>query len=286
METFEVLGQPIGTERLFVIAGPCVLESERLALAVAETMRRVCGDLGVPYLFKSSFDKANRTSWKSFRGPGLRAGLEILGRVRSSLKVPVITDIHEPAQAETVAAVVDVLQVPAFLARQTDLLTAAGKTGKPVNVKKAQFLSPWDMGQVVEKIRATGNNEILLTERGTQFGYNNLVVDMRAFEIMAQHGCPVVFDATHSVQLPGGRGDCSGGDRRFVPALACAAVAAGAHGVFLEVHEDPDQALCDGPNSLPLNEAPRLIERLLTIYEVTREARKGQPRRGCQGIGA
>ncbi|HBZ54164.1 MAG TPA: 3-deoxy-8-phosphooctulonate synthase [Syntrophobacteraceae bacterium] len=283
MESFEVLGQPIGTERFFVIAGPCVLESERLALVVADTMRQVCGDLGIPYLFKSSFDKANRTSWKSFRGPGLRDGLGILSKVRSSLEVPVITDIHEPAQAEAVAAVVDVLQIPAFLARQTDLLAAAGNTGKPINVKKAQFLSPWDMGQVVEKIRITGNNKILLTERGTQFGYNNLVVDMRAFGIMAQYGCPVVFDATHSVQLPGGRGDCSGGDRRYVPALACAAVAAGAHGVFLEVHEDPDQALCDGPNSMPLDQVPRLLERLLAIYAVAAGERVLQPQPDGQG---
>jgi 2-dehydro-3-deoxyphosphooctonate aldolase (KDO 8-P synthase) len=277
MGSFEVFGQPIGTERFFVIAGPCVLESESLALRVADTMGRLCHDLGVPYIFKSSFDKANRTSLKSYRGPGLLAGLEILAKVRSNSGVPVITDIHEAAQAETVAAVVDMLQIPAFLARQTDLLVAAGNAGKPVNIKKAQFLSPWDMAKVVEKIRATGNNRLLLTERGTQLGYNNLVVDMRSFGVMAQYGCPVVFDATHSVQLPGGKGDCSGGDRRFVPALACAAVAAGAHGVFLEVHEDPDRALCDGPNSLPLNEVSGLIEKLLAIYQVVRAASKSLP---------
>lgn len=277
MGSFEVFGQPIGTERFFMIAGPCVLESEGLAFRVADTMGQLCRDLGVPYIFKSSFDKANRTSLKSYRGPGLRAGLEILAKVRSGSGVPVITDIHEAAQAETVAAVVDMLQIPAFLARQTDLLVAAGNAGKPVNIKKAQFLSPWDMAQVVEKIRATGNNRLLLTERGTQLGYNNLVVDMRSFGVMAQYGCPVVFDATHSVQLPGGKGDCSGGDRRFVPALACAAVAAGAHGVFLEVHEDPDRALCDGPNSLPLNEVSGLLEKLLAIYQVVRADWKDLP---------
>jgi len=270
MGSFEVLGQPIGTERFFVIAGPCVLESESLALTTAGYMRQVCSELGIPYIFKSSFDKANRTSWQSYRGPGMRAGLEILAKVRSTVGVPVVTDVHEAVQAEAVAAVVDMLQIPAFLVRQTDLLVAAGNTGKPVNLKKAQFLSPWDMAQVVEKIRATGNNKLLLTERGTQFGYNNLVVDMRSFGVMAQYGCPVVFDATHSVQLPGGRGECSGGERHFVPALACAAVAAGAHGVFLEVHEDPDQALCDGPNSLPLHDVPGLLAQLLGIYRVLR----------------
>jgi 2-dehydro-3-deoxyphosphooctonate aldolase (KDO 8-P synthase) len=268
MGHFELLGQSIGTERFFVIAGPCVLESESLALTVAGQMFRVCSDLGIPYIFKSSFDKANRTSWKSYRGPGMRAGLEMLAKVRSAVGVPVLTDVHEAMQVEAVAAVADMLQIPAFLARQTDLVVAAGRTGKPVNLKKAQFLSPWDMAQVVEKIRATGNNKLLLTERGTQFGYNNLVVDMRSFGVMAQYGCPVVFDATHSVQLPGGRGDSSGGERRFVPALACAAVAAGAHGVFLEVHEDPDQALCDGPNSLPLGEVPGLLAKLLGIYRM------------------
>jgi len=200
----------------------------------------------------------------------MQAGLEILAKVRSRVGVPVVTDVHEPIQVETVAEVVDMLQVPAFLARQTDLVVAVGNTGKPVNLKKAQFLSPWDMGQVVEKICATGNNKVVLTERGTQFGYNNLVVDMRSFGVLAQYGHPVVFDATHSVQLPGGRGDCSGGDRRFVPALACAAIAAGAHGLFLEVHEDPDRARCDGPNSLPLDDVPGLLAKLLDIYRASR----------------
>ncbi len=270
MGSFEVFGQHIGTERFFVLAGPCVLESEGLALAIANHLRKVCSDLEIPYVFKGSFDKANRTSWKSYRGPGIEAGLQILANVRSAVGVPVLTDVHEAMQVEAVGAVVDMLQIPAFLARQTDLLLAVGRTGKPVNLKKAQFLSPWDMAQVVEKIRATGNNNLIITERGTQFGYNNLVVDMRCFPVMAQNGCPVVFDATHSVQLPGGRGDCSGGERSFAPALACAAVAAGAHGVFLEVHPDPDQALCDGPNALPLREVAGLLTKLREIYRVSR----------------
>jgi 2-dehydro-3-deoxyphosphooctonate aldolase (KDO 8-P synthase) len=271
MVQFEVMGQPIGKQRLFVIAGPCVIESQSLTLSIARFLNTVCGDLGIPYVFKSSYDKANRTSLSAYRGPGLTLGLEILAGVRDRVGVPVLTDVHSPAEAERAAAVVDVLQVPAFLARQTDLLVAAGRTGKPVNVKKAQFLSPWDMTAVAEKIRSTGNDKIVLTERGTQFGYNNLVVDMRSFAVMAQLGYPLVFDATHSVQLPGGRGSCSGGDRRYVPHLACAAVAAGADGVFLEVHEDPERALCDGPNSLRLDEVPALLKRLLRIHQCLRD---------------
>jgi 2-dehydro-3-deoxyphosphooctonate aldolase (KDO 8-P synthase) len=271
MVQFEVLGQPIGKERLFVIAGPCVIESQSLTFRIARFLKTICGDLGIPYIFKSSYDKANRTSLNSYRGPGLSLGLEILEGVRNQVGVPVLTDVHSPAEAERAASVVDVLQVPAFLVRQTDLLVAAGRTGKPVNVKKAQFLSPWDMASVVEKIRSTGNDKILLTERGTQFGYNNLVVDMRSFAVMAQLGHPLVFDATHSVQLPGDRGSCSGGDRRYVPHLACAAVAAGADGVFLEVHEDPERALCDGPNSLRLDEVPGLLKRLLRIHQCLRD---------------
>jgi 2-dehydro-3-deoxyphosphooctonate aldolase (KDO 8-P synthase) len=271
MIQFEVMGQPIGKQRLFVIAGPCVIESQSLTYNIARFLKTVCGDLGIPYVFKSSYDKANRTSLSSYRGPGLPLGLEILAGVRDQVGVPVLTDVHSPAEAERAADVVDVLQVPAFLARQTDLLVAAGRTSKPVNVKKAQFLSPWDMTAVVEKIRSTGNDKILLTERGTQFGYNNLVVDMRSFAVMAQLGHPLVFDATHSVQLPGDRGSCSGGDRRYVPHLACAAVAAGADGVFLEVHEDPERALCDGPNSLRLDEVPGLLKRLLRIHQCLRD---------------
>ncbi len=271
--SFDVAGRTIGKDRLFVIAGPCVLENEEMALGIARFMKDVCAGLKIPYIFKSSYDKANRTSIRSFRGPGIEHGLEVLGRIRDAAGVPVLTDVHSPAEARRASEVVDVLQVPAFLVRQTDLLVAAASTGKPVNVKKAQFMAPWDMGQVVEKIRATGNDRILLTERGTVFGYNNLVVDMRSIPIMAELGHPVVFDATHSVQLPGGQGTCSGGQRRYVGTLARAALAAGADGVFIEVHEDPDRALCDGPNSLPLSDVPALLSSLAGIYRAVRGPR-------------
>ncbi|SHF24239.1 2-dehydro-3-deoxyphosphooctonate aldolase (KDO 8-P synthase) [Desulfacinum infernum DSM 9756] len=263
-------GRPFGKDRFFVIAGPCVLESEELAFSVARTMRDVCRDLGIPYIFKSSYDKANRTSIQSFRGPGLKAGLEVLGRIKADLDVPVLTDVHSVEEVGPVAAVVDVLQTPAFLARQTDLLVACARTGKPVNIKKAQFLAPWDMQQVVAKAESAGNTRILVTERGSCFGYNNLVVDMRSVALLSRGPYPVVFDATHSVQLPGGQGISSGGQRDFVEPLARAAVAAGADGVFMEVHEDPDQALCDGPNSLRLKDVPAVLEALLGIYHVTR----------------
>jgi 2-dehydro-3-deoxyphosphooctonate aldolase (KDO 8-P synthase) len=268
--TFEVQGRAIGKDRFFLIGGPCVIEDEQKAIEAALFMKETCGKLGIPYIFKSSYDKANRTSVHSYRGPGIEKGLAVLSRVREAAETPVLTDVHSPDEAKLAAEVVDVLQIPAFLARQTDLLVAAGKTGKPVNVKKPQFLAPWDMSQVVEKLRATGNKKILLTERGTQFGYNNLVVDMRSIPIMTELGYPIVFDATHSVQLPGGQGSSSGGQRQYVGALACAAVAAGADGVFLEVHEDPNRALCDGPNSLPLSWAPPLLEMLLEIYKSVR----------------
>jgi len=267
---FTVLGQPIGKDRFFVIGGPCVLESEELALKIASFMRETCGRLGIPYVFKSSYDKANRTSIQSYRGPGLKVGLDILARVRKGLGVPVLTDVHSISELKEAAKIVDVLQIPAFLARQTDLLVAAGQTGTPVNIKKGQFLAPWDMLQVVEKVAQTGNKKILVTERGTQFGYNNLVVDMRSIPILAETGCPVVFDATHSVQLPGGMGACSGGQRQYVAPLACAAIAAGADGVFLEMHENPDAALCDGPNSVPLSSVPALLEKLAKIYRTVR----------------
>jgi 2-dehydro-3-deoxyphosphooctonate aldolase (KDO 8-P synthase) len=270
---FEVQGRPIGRGRFFVIGGPCVLESEELALKIARFMKETCEHLSIPYVFKSSYDKANRTSIQSYRGPGIEEGLSILDRVRREVGVPVLTDVHSVPEVAMAAEVVDILQVPAFLARQTDLLVAAGKSGRPVNLKKAQFLAPWDMKQSMEKIHHTGNHKVLLTERGAQFGYNNLVVDMRSIPIMADLGCPVVFDATHSVQLPGGQGTCSGGQREFVAPLACAAVGAGAHGVFLEMHEDPDLALCDGLNSLPLFEVPRLLERLLRIYQAVHQDR-------------
>lgn len=276
MTAFEILGQKISRERLFLIGGPCVIESEALAFDVASSLRQTCARLKIPFVFKSSYDKANRTSAHSFRGPGLEEGLRVLASIRERLRVPVITDVHAVSEVGPVAEVADILQIPAFLVRQTDLVRAAGRSGKPVNLKKAQFLSPLDMGQVIEKVRGTGNDRILLTERGTQFGYNNLVADMRSIPIMSSFGCPVVFDATHSVQLPGGQGTSSGGQRRFVPALARAAVAAGAHGIFLETHPEPERALCDGPNSIPLRDMAGLLEILLEIYETVRGDRAAQ----------
>jgi 2-dehydro-3-deoxyphosphooctonate aldolase (KDO 8-P synthase) len=267
MIRFEVLGQSLGRDHLFVIGGPCVLEGRQMAMKIAGFMKQVCEKLQVPYVFKSSYDKANRTSWDSFRGPGPERGLEILAAIRRELGVPVLTDVHSVQEVQAAAEVVDIVQIPAFLVRQTDLLTAAGNTGKPVNLKKAQFMAPGDMIHAVTKVRRTNNHRVLVTERGTQFGYNNLVVDMRAISIMGDFGLPVVFDATHSVQLPGGQGTSSGGQRQFVAPLARAAVAAGAHGVFLEMHEDPDRALSDGPNSLPLSALPRLLEDLLKVYQ-------------------
>ncbi len=265
---FEIFGQKIGRDRLFLIGGPCVIESEEIASQVACFLKDTCERLGIPFVFKSSYDKANRTSAQSYRGPGLDRGLDVLARIRDKYRIPVLTDVHTQADVEPVSQVADILQIPAFLARQTDLVMAAGRTGKPVNLKKAQFLSPRDMGQVINKVRETGNEQILLTERGAQFGYNNLVVDMRSIQIMADFDCPVVFDATHSVQLPGAQGTSSGGERRFVPALARAAVAAGAHGIFIETHPEPDNALCDGPNSLRLEETARLLESLIRIFDI------------------
>ncbi len=264
-------GRPFGTSRLFAICGPCVMETEELCLRVAGELAELAERLDMPILFKSSFDKANRTSVDSFRGPGLERGLERLAKIKEKSGLPVTTDLHLPRQAAPVAAVADVLQVPAFLCRQTDLLVAAGGTSKPVNVKKGQFLAPEDMQNAVEKINSTGNQMVWLTERGSSFGYHNLVVDMRGIKIMSGLGCPVVFDATHSVQLPGGAGSCSDGDRAFAPVLARAAVAAGAHGVFLEVHPDPDSARCDGPNSLDLRDLEPLLIQLKAIYELVRE---------------
>ncbi|MFV0422849.1 3-deoxy-8-phosphooctulonate synthase [Oleidesulfovibrio sp.] len=252
----------------FIIAGPCVLESYELALETAHAVREAAGAHGLPAVFKSSFDKANRTSITSFRGPGLSKGLEWLARIREETGLPVITDIHEPEQAAPVAAAVDIMQIPAFLCRQTSLLQAAAKTGSIVNVKKGQFVAPWDMRPVVEKINEAGNSHVMLTERGASFGYNNLVVDFRSFSIMKALGVPVVFDATHSVQLPGGQGSCSGGDRNHVPALARAAAAAGANGVFMECHPDPDNALCDGPNSWPLAKLDALVSDLKSIWSL------------------
>lgn len=257
-------------ERPFVIAGPCVLEGLDLALRTAEALAGIAARLDIDLVFKSSFDKANRTAADSFRGPGLELGLTWLAKVKQETGLPVLTDIHLPAQAAVAAQVADVLQVPAFLCRQTDLLLAAAGTGAIVNVKKGQFLAPWDMKNVVDKLRAAGNGRIWLTERGACFGYNNLVVDFRSLPLMAGLGCPVVFDATHSVQLPGGLGNRTGGQREFIPVLARAAVAAGAAGVFFEVHPDPEAALCDGPNSLPLDALEPLLVRLLAIWELAR----------------
>ncbi|MBS3779360.1 MAG: 3-deoxy-8-phosphooctulonate synthase [Desulfovermiculus sp.] len=253
---------------LFFIAGPCVLENLDLGLRVAAELAELAHKLNVPMVFKSSFDKANRSSKDSFRGPGLEKGISWLEKIKADSGLPVTTDIHLPDQAGPVARVADILQIPAFLCRQTDLLLAAGHTGRIVNVKKGQFLAPWDMAGPVDKIRTTGNQGIWLTERGTSFGYNNLVVDFRSLAEMGKLGVPVIFDATHSVQLPGGQGTCSGGNREFVPFLARAAVAAGCNGLFLEVHPQPDQALCDGPNMWPLHRLQPLFSQLIALAEV------------------
>lgn len=250
-----------------------MIESESLCLQVAQTLREVCLELGISFVFKASYDKANRSSGASFRGPGLKAGLETLARVRRDVNVPVLTDVHTESEAAAAAEVVDVIQIPALLCRQTDLVQAAARTGKIVNLKKGQFLSPVDMKQVVGKAVAAGCSMILVTERGTTFGYNNLVSDMRAIPIMRTFGFPVVFDATHSVQLPGGAGDRSGGQREFAPVLARAAVAAGANGLFIETHPDPDRALSDGPNMIPLDAVPRLLAQLVRFHAILREDR-------------
>ncbi|HKW30642.1 MAG TPA: 3-deoxy-8-phosphooctulonate synthase [Verrucomicrobiae bacterium] len=256
--------------QLFLIAGPCVIENEKLCLHVAAALKKTCAALGIFYVFKASFDKANRTSAKSFRGMGMEAGLEILAKVRTRVGVPVLTDIHTEAQATVVGEVVDILQIPAFLCRQTDLIEAAALTGQIVNLKKGQFLSPSEMGQVVKKARSAGAEKILLTERGTTFGYNNLVADLRSIPIMKRFGCPVVFDATHSVQLPGGGGDKSSGQREFAPVLARAALAAGANGLFIETHPSPDRALSDGPNMIPLAEMPGLLRSMLKVFNAVK----------------
>ncbi len=259
-----------GANALFLIAGPCVIESEAHACAMAEKIARIAGDCGVPYIFKASYDKANRSSGKSFRGPGLQEGLRVLAKIKKDFGVPVLTDIHESTQAAPVAEVCDVLQIPAFLSRQTDLLVASAKTGRIINVKKAQFLSPWDMSNVVEKIASAGNDKIILTERGASFGYNNLVVDMRAFPVMRKFGYPVVYDVTHSVQLPGGEGKSSGGQPEFIETLARAGVAAGVDGIFLETHDNPAAALSDGANALPLAQLASLLARLKQVAELVR----------------
>lgn len=258
------------TTPLLVIAGPCVIEDESTTVAIARELQEVQKRLNIPLVFKASYDKANRTSIQSFRGPGLTAGLDLLDFIRARFELPVLSDVHQVREIEMAAQVLDVIQIPAFLCRQTDLLTAAGRTGRPVNVKKGPFLSPWDMRFVVEKITETGNEQILLTERGTSFGYNNLVVDIRSLPILSGFGYPVIFDATHSVQLPGGSQGVSGGERNFVPFLARAAVAAGVQGIFLEVHPDPEKALCDGANSWPLDRLESLLRELMAIHELSR----------------
>jgi 2-dehydro-3-deoxyphosphooctonate aldolase (KDO 8-P synthase) len=259
-----------GGHTLFLIAGPCVIESETHARTMAERVARIAADAAVPYIFKASYDKANRSSIKGFRGPGLKEGLRILARIKNDLHLPILTDIHEVSQAGPAAEVADILQIPAFLARQTDLLVAAAKTGRIINLKKAQFLSPWDMGNVAEKVASAGNDRIVLTERGASFGYNNLVVDMRTFPVLRQLGYPVVYDVTHSVQLPGGQGRASGGQPEFIEPLARAGVAAGIDGIFLETHDHPPAALSDGANALPLGDLPRLLGRLKVLSEMVR----------------
>ncbi len=256
----------VGLDRpLFLIAGPCVIESEALALETAGQLKAMTTELGIPFIYKSSFDKANRSSGESFRGPGLEQGLQILQKVRAQIGVPVLTDVHEDTPLAEVAEVVDVLQTPAFLCRQTNFIQNVARQGRPVNIKKGQFLAPWDMGNVVDKARAVGNEQIMVCERGVSFGYNNLVSDMRSLAAMRATGCPVVFDATHSVQLPGGQGSRSGGQREYVPVLARAAVAAGVSGLFMETHPEPDKALSDGPNAWPLPRLRELLETLLLI---------------------
>jgi 2-dehydro-3-deoxyphosphooctonate aldolase (KDO 8-P synthase) len=268
-QSFEVGPVHVGEGKLFLIAGPCVIESEKHVRFMAEQIQRITSDLGIPYIFKASYDKANRTSVKSFRGPGLKEGTAILGRLAKDTGLPVLTDIHEPGQAEIAAESVDVLQIPAFLCRQTDLLVAAGRTGRAVNIKKGQFVAPWDMTHPVEKVRSTGNERVFLTERGASFGYNTLVVDYRSLPVMRRMA-PVVFDGTHSVQQPSAANGVSGGQPEFIPLLAKAAVAAGVDGLFLEVHDDPANAKSDGANALRLDLLKPLLETLLAIHEAAK----------------
>jgi 2-dehydro-3-deoxyphosphooctonate aldolase (KDO 8-P synthase) len=269
--SMQLCGFEVGLDRpFFLIAGPCVVESEQLQVDVAGQLKEITGALGINFIFKSSFDKANRTSIGSFRGPGMEEGLRVLAEVKRQLGVPVLTDVHEYTPMDEVASVVDVLQTPAFLVRQTDFITKVCAAGKPVNIKKGQFLSPWDMKPVVEKAKSTGNTQIMVCERGASFGYNNLVSDMRSLAVMRETGCPVVFDATHSVQLPGGQGSSSGGQREFVPVLARAAIAVGVAGVFMETHPEPANALSDGPNAWPLDRMRALLETMLELDAATK----------------
>jgi 2-dehydro-3-deoxyphosphooctonate aldolase (KDO 8-P synthase) len=267
----KLLDFEVGPDRpLFLIAGPCVVETEALAVDTAGRLKEITGRLGVPFIFKSSYDKANRSSLASYRGPGVEEGLRVLAEVRRQVGVPVLTDVHEDTPLAEVAAVVDVLQTPAFLCRQTNFIRNVASQGRPVNIKKGQFLSPWEMKNVVDKARSTGNPAIMVCERGFTFGYNNLVTDMRSLAVLRETGCPVVFDATHSVQLPGGKGTASGGQREFVPVLSRAAVAAGVAGIFMETHPDPDQALSDGPNAWPLDRMEELLATLVELDQVVK----------------
>ena len=259
-----------GKNPLALIAGPCVIESEKIVRDIAEKLKRITSDFGVPFIFKASYDKANRSSIQSFRGPGLKKGLKILHKIKTDLDIPVLSDIHKEEEVDPAAEVLDVIQIPAFLCRQTDLLMKAASTGKPVNVKKGQFMAPWDMKNVVNKLEESGNKNILLTERGATFGYNNLVVDMRSLVLMRDYGYPVIFDSTHSLQQPGGLGTKSGGQREMIPDLARGAVAVGCDALFMEVHTDPDQALSDGPNMLKLDLLPKILEQLITLDHIVR----------------
>ena len=259
-----------GQNPLALIAGPCVIESEKIAMEIAEKLKRITTDLHVPFIFKASYDKANRTSIKSFRGPGLNDGLKILQKIKTELDLPVLSDVHKEEEIDPAAEVLDILQIPAFLCRQTDLLVKAAQTGKPINVKKGQFLAPWDMKNVVVKLEESGNINILLTERGATFGYNNLVVDMRSLVLMREHGYPVIFDATHSLQQPGGQGTTSGGQSEMVPDLARGAVAVGCDALFMEIHTDPSKALSDGPNMLQIDMLPELLEQLVILDQVVK----------------
>ena len=259
-----------GQNPLVLIAGPCVIESEKIAMEIAEKLKSITGELHVPFIFKASYDKANRTSINSFRGPGLSDGLKILQKIKTELELPVLSDVHKEEEIDPAAEVLDILQIPAFLCRQTDLLVKAAKTGKPINVKKGQFLAPWDMKNIVVKLEESGNSNILLTERGTTFGYNNLVVDMRSLVLMREYSCPVIFDATHSLQQPGGQGTTSGGQSEMVPDLARGAVAIGCDALFMETHTDPSKALSDGPNMLQIDMLPELLEQLVTLDQIVK----------------
>ena len=254
----------------FLIAGPCVIENYDTTFETAKYLKKICKELQIPFIFKSSFDKANRTAVKSFRGPGFNNGLEILNKIKQKLNIKIISDIHLPKQALDAGKILDIIQIPAFLCRQTDLIFAAAKTGKPINIKKGQFIAPWEVENIIKKASTAGATDISITERGTTFGYNNLIVDFRSIEIIKKMGAPVIFDATHSVQLPGGDGKTSGGQRQFAPILAKAAIAAGADGIFIETHPEPDKALCDGPNSIPLNEIKELLQILIAIKKAVK----------------